>query len=87
MKITYKNEIMDKPIIAGKAAKVMKMEAGHYSWCACGKSKDQPFCDGSHVGTEIKPVKIELKEPITVNWCMCKHSKNKPFCDGTHRSL
>ena len=24
-----------------------------YYWCACGQSKKQPFCDGSHKGTEF----------------------------------
>ena len=27
----------------------MAVEAGKdYWWCACGLSKNQPFCDGSH---------------------------------------
>ncbi|MBN1463471.1 MAG: CDGSH iron-sulfur domain-containing protein [Paludibacteraceae bacterium] len=78
---------MDEPKIAGKSPKIMKMEAGTYYWCACGRSSEQPFCDGSHVDTDIVPEKVVLKEPKTVAWCMCKQSKNKPFCDGSHSKL
>ncbi len=78
---------MEKPIIAGKAPKVMKMEPGKYFWCACGKSSKQPFCDGSHGTSGITPVKVEISEPKEVYWCMCKQSKNKPFCDGSHQKL
>ena len=39
---------MEKPEIAQKGPYVMDMEAGTYYFCACGKSKNQPFCDGSH---------------------------------------
>ena len=28
-----------------------------YFWCSCGKSKNQPFCDGSHAGSEFTPLK------------------------------
>ncbi|SPF50318.1 conserved hypothetical protein [Candidatus Sulfotelmatobacter kueseliae] len=56
-------------------------------WCACGKSAKQPFCDGSHKGTDFTPVKFEATESKTVYFCGCKHSANKPFCDGSHAKL
>ena len=66
---------------------VMKMEPGTYFWCACGKSQDQPFCDGSHKGTKFSPVKKKIENPRTVSWCGCKISDDQPFCDGSHNSL
>ena len=58
-----------------------------YYWCTCGRSKNQPFCDGSHFGTEFFPQKFTAQTTETVYFCGCKESKNNPFCDGTHVSL
>jgi CDGSH-type Zn-finger protein len=63
------------------------MEPGTYWWCACGRSKTQPFCDGSHKGSGFTPEKVEIGEARTVAWCGCKHSGTKPMCDGTHSTL
>lgn len=65
----------------------MNMKPGIYAWCACGLSKKNPFCDGSHKKTEFKPVIEEVTEEKTVAWCGCKQSSGKPYCDGTHNSL
>lgn len=78
---------MNKPVIAQKAPKVLTLEAGAYYWCACGRSQNQPFCDGSHKVTEFKPLAFTLAEKKDVWLCQCKHSGNKPYCDGTHRTL
>jgi len=78
---------MEGPIIAQKSPFVLKAEASAYWWCACGRSKTQPFCDGSHKGSGFVPKKVELTEAKTVAWCGCKHSKNAPFCDGSHSRL
>lgn len=78
---------MDTPKIFDKKPIIMEMEAGTYFWCACGKSNNQPFCDGSHRGSSFTPIKVEINEPKKVAWCACKHSKKAPFCDGTHRTL
>jgi CDGSH-type Zn-finger protein len=75
---------MSEPIVFQKGPFVQEAAAGAYWWCACGRSKDQPFCDGSHKGTGLVPKKVELTEAKTVAWCGCKHSKNAPFCDGSH---
>ncbi len=78
---------MEKPIIALKSPAALTLEKGTYFWCACGRSKNQPFCDGSHRGTGIVTVQLKLEEKKEVFLCRCKHSANKPFCDGTHRTL
>ena len=62
-------------------------EGKHYFWCACGLSEKQPFCDGSHKGTEFSPMKFTAGKTETVWLCGCKHTKGTPFCDGTHSSL
>lgn len=78
---------MKTPVIAHKFPAVQKVEKGSYFWCACGRSKTQPFCDGSHKVTEFTPLKVDITEARTVAWCQCKHTKTPPFCDGTHKSL
>jgi len=78
---------MNKPVIAQKAPKMVTLEPGTYFWCACGRSQNQPFCDGSHKVTEFKPLAFKIEEKKDVWLCQCKHSGNKPYCDGTHRSL
>jgi CDGSH-type Zn-finger protein len=78
---------MSEPIIAQKSPYVLKMKPGSFYWCTCGKSKGQPFCDGSHKGTGFTPTKVDITEEKTVAWCGCKHSKNGAFCDGSHTKL
>jgi len=63
---------------------VMTVKPGRYVWCACGLSKKQPFCDGSHGPTGMRPMFVEITEEKTVAWCTCKTSNTKPFCDGSH---
>ena len=47
---------MTDPVIAAKAPVGVAVEAGKsYWWCTCGRSARQPFCDGSHKGTEFTP--------------------------------
>ena len=78
---------MSEPVITQKAPYIEELEPGTYWWCACGKSQNQPFCDGSHKDTEFTPVTLEITEKTKVYLCGCKHSSDKPFCDGTHNSL
>ncbi|MBT7650695.1 MAG: CDGSH iron-sulfur domain-containing protein [Opitutae bacterium] len=77
----------EKPEVPSKKPSVMKLEAGEYWWCSCGKSQSQPFCDGSHKGTTFTPQKVVIEETRTVALCNCKHSENGPMCDGSHSSL
>lgn len=78
---------MDKPDIPQKSPIVMEVEAGTYFWCSCGKSTNQPYCDGSHKGTAFTPTKEVVTEAKRVAWCGCKHSNNGSFCDGSHKAL
>jgi CDGSH-type Zn-finger protein len=83
-----KENIMSKPKIAQKAPYAVEIEQGkQYAWCACGQSSNQPFCDGSHQGTEFSPNVFTADETKTAYLCGCKQSGNAPFCDGTHSSL
>lgn len=79
---------MEEPQIAQKSPYQVDVEAGKsYFWCACGRSKNQPFCDGSHKGTGLSPVQYKPEESKTVWLCGCKQTKTRPMCDGTHKSL
>lgn len=74
--------------IAQKSPYPTTVEAGKsYFWCACGLSKSQPFCDGSHKGSEFVPLKWEATVSQTVYFCGCKQAKGPPFCDGSHNRL
>ena len=78
----------DQPTIAKKSPFPVSVEAGkRYFWCACGKSANQPFCDGSHKGTSFQPVAWTAEETGRKAFCGCKMSAGKPFCDGTHKEL
>lgn len=76
------------PNIAQKSPYLVQLEAKkQYSWCACGLSKNQPFCDGSHSNSGMKSLKFIVEETKQYNLCGCKHSNNKPFCDGSHSKI
>ncbi len=64
-----------------------KVEPGTYHWCACGKSADQPFCDGSHKTTKRTPIEFTVEDEQQLVLCGCKYSKTKPYCDGSHLNL
>jgi CDGSH-type Zn-finger protein len=83
----FRTNGMSEAIIFQKFPMVQKAEPGTYWWCACGRSKSQPFCDGSHKGTGLGPVMAEITTAKTVAWCGCKHSGHPPFCDGSHAKL
>jgi len=78
---------MSDPVIAEKSPAVLELEPGTYYWCQCGRSQNQPFCDGAHAGTEFSPLKLELQEKKRVALCQCKHTGKAPFCDGAHTTL
>jgi len=79
---------MNIPKIVQKFPYKVSAESGKsYFWCSCGKSSKQPFCDGSHEGTDFLPQKVKLEETKDVFFCGCKMSKNGAFCDGTHKEL
>ena len=78
---------MESPKIAARVPAAVTLEPGTYFWCACGRSSNQPFCDGLHKGTGLTPVSFAIDTKKSVFLCQCKQTKNKPFCDGSYKSL
>lgn len=75
---------MSNPESPKKSRYTVELEAGDYWWCACGKSNNQPFCDGSHTDTEFTPVKFNVSTKGSLYLCGCKKTQNPPYCDGSH---
>lgn len=79
---------MSTPVIADNKPVGVNLKKGEeYYFCTCGKSAKQPFCDGSHVGSEFKPQAFKADADGQAYLCQCKHSANAPFCDGTHKDF
>lgn len=79
---------MEKPVVAGTMPIKVDVKAGQtYSWCTCGRSATQPFCDGSHEGTGYEPLDYTPDVDGPVAFCLCKRTSSPPICDGTHLIL
>ena len=79
---------MTNPIIAAIVPKKVSLNKGEeYYFCTCGQSNNQPFCDGSHAGTDFKPKPFTAEESGDAYLCQCKHTSNSPFCDGSHKKF
>ena len=78
---------MDEPMMPQKSPYAVELAPGDYWWCACGQSKRQPFCDGSHKSGPYTPIKYSATESATVYFCGCKQTLHQPFCDGTHKTV
>lgn len=75
-------------VIAQRAPFAAKVDAGKtYFWCACGRSRNQPYCDGSHKGTGHEPVAFTAEKDGTLYLCGCKQTRGRPYCDGSHQKL
>ena len=84
-KLVLKNVL---PLACDNSPVAVELKEGvKYSWCSCGLSSIQPFCDGQHRGTSYTPIKFVAEESKTVYFCNCKQTKNACFCDGSHNSL
>ena len=78
---------MNKPTRAGdQPMEVELIEGKTYAWCACGLSQNQPFCDGTHQKTDLRPVVFKAEKTESRWLCLCKGTGNQPFCDGTHNA-
>lgn len=79
---------MEKAKVAQKEPFAIDVEEGKtYYWCACGQSSKQPFCDGSHKGTDFTPVAWKAEASGKKFFCGCKATAKQPFCDGSHGRL
>ena len=77
-----------EPVVAQKGPyQVDLIEGKAYFFCTCGRSARQPFCDGSHQGTELQPLRFTADRTGTFNLCGCKATDDAPFCDGSHNML
>jgi methylamine---glutamate N-methyltransferase subunit C len=84
----FNEKTMAKPTVADiKPINVTLEKDKTYFFCACGQSNKQPFCDGSHAGSEFTPQKFIAKSSADSYLCQCKHSHNKPYCDGSHKDF
>jgi len=81
------SELPQLPEVAQRSPYAVELAPGDYWWCQCGRSKRQPFCDGSHKTTGFTPVKFSVSEAQKVWLCGCKRTAGKPFCDGSHKRL
>ncbi len=79
---------MTNPVIAKRQPIEVNLDAEKtYYWCSCGKSTNQPFCDGSHKNSSFQPLAFTPDKAGSAALCQCKHSKNAPYCDGAHMKL
>ncbi len=79
---------MSNPTVAANSPIKVALEQGKkYFFCMCGRSSKQPFCDGSHQGSEFTPLAFTCDESKNYFLCRCKHSGNKPYCDGSHKQF
>ncbi|MBI1867498.1 MAG: CDGSH iron-sulfur domain-containing protein [Methylocystis sp.] len=79
---------MSDRVVFQKKSMPIEVEAGKtYYWCACGKSENQPFCDGAHLDTGIMPIAYKAEATGKAFFCGCKATNSEPLCDGTHKSL
>lgn len=75
----------EDPLVCDTKPMSLEVGAGVHWWCACGHSSHPPFCDGSHKGTGLQPVRFEATVATTVRWCQCKRTRTPPLCDGAHQ--
>lgn len=76
---------MSDPVRVSDTPYAVDVEEGKsYYWCSCGQSAKQPFCDGSHKGTDFMPLKYDAKKSAKVFFCGCKVTGKAPLCDGSH---
>jgi len=79
---------MSTPVVAQPKPCLVTLKGNRtYLWCTCGRSSKQPFCDGSHNGTDFQPLKFKAAVEEETLLCGCKHTRTPPYCDGAHTNL
>jgi methylamine---glutamate N-methyltransferase subunit C len=79
---------MSKPVVAANSPVRVELEQGkRYAFCVCGRSASQPFCDGSHKETDLRPLLFEAEKSGPAFLCRCKQTGNPPYCDGSHKQV
>ena len=65
---------------------IVNETVGTKHYCACGESKNKPYCDGAH--EKMKTGKAPKEHVIAVAKryaiCDCGITNISPFCDGSH---
>ena len=91
--------LKEEPVAAQNKPYTVTLKKGEtYYYCTCGRSKSQPFCDGSHnyEGSTFKPLAFTYEgeegqegEEFEKKLCGCKHNKPESgaFCDGSHKNV
>jgi CDGSH-type Zn-finger protein len=78
----------DAAVVADTKPALVHLQGGRtHAFCSCGRSRGQPFCDGSHAGTTFTPLLFSVEEDQRAALCQCKASANLPYCDGTHARI
>jgi CDGSH-type Zn-finger protein len=79
---------MSRPIISDNKPKKVSLNTDEkYFFCVCGRSENQPFCDGSHAGTSLRPKAFTVAKDGDAWLCACKQTGNAPYCDGSHKQF
>jgi CDGSH iron-sulfur domain-containing protein 3 len=74
--------------LGGRMLIPIEVTAGEtYWWCACGRSKNQPFCNGSHDGTSFAPLERKADRTRRLLMCTRKRTARAPICDNSHLKL
>uniref|UniRef100_A0A673W8P5 Iron-binding zinc finger CDGSH type domain-containing protein n=1 Tax=Salmo trutta TaxID=8032 RepID=A0A673W8P5_SALTR len=82
------SSLSSEPVIASKKPFKVELVGGkRHSWCTCGHSKKQPFCDGTHKtkAQGLMPLRFVPEKDSKAWLCGCKYTANPPYCDGTHK--
>ncbi len=58
---------------------IVKQVSRQIAYCRCTRTKNLPFCDGSHAGTNISPRVLEFHEPKLLLFAAVGDQKTIPI--------